>query len=45
MKCVRAEFVNNPDNYESILQITHKVEKSSMPILKPYSELELAWSD
>lgn len=44
-KLVRAEFVGNPENLESILQISKKKEESSASIIKPWSEVELIWSD
>lgn len=44
-KLIRAEFIGNPERLESILQICEKKEPSSISIVKPWSEVELIWSD
>jgi len=44
-RLIRAEFVGNPEKLSSILRITDKKEPSALNCVKPWSELELLWSD
>jgi len=44
-RLIRAQFVGNPEKLNSILRITEKKEQSATPFVKPWSEIELLWSD